>query len=161
MIRHITATRRIDATPATIYSLIADYHDGHRRIVPPKTFRWLAVDRGGIGAGTEIRFGMRVLGSMRTARGVVSEPLPGRVLVETYPETGDITTFTVEPAHEAGASSVTITTDFHVDDGFPGRLQGFMAERVLRPLYLEELKRLADLAEGRVRHEPVPQQPQA
>jgi hypothetical protein len=161
MIRHITASRRIEALPATIYSLIADYHDGHRRIVPPKAFKWLAVDQGGIGAGTEIRFAMRVLGSMRTARGVVSEPQPGRVLVETYPESGDITTFTVEPTHDAGASSVTITTDLHVADGLSGRLQGFMAERVLRPLYLEELQRLADLAEGRVKHDPVPQQPQA
>ena len=44
-------------------------------------------------AGTEIRFGMRVFGSMRTARGIVSEPQPGRVLVESYPETGDVTTF--------------------------------------------------------------------
>jgi hypothetical protein len=161
MIRHITATRRIEALPAAIYSLIADYHDGHRRIVPPKAFPWLAVDKGGIGAGTEIRFGTRVLGSMRTARGLVSEPQPGRVLVESYPETGDITTFTVEPAHESGASSVTIATDLHVGDGLSGRIQGFVAERVLRRLYLEELQRLADLAEGRTRHEPVPQQPQA
>jgi len=36
-----------------------------------------------------------------------------------------------------------------------------MAERFLRLLYLEELQRIADLAEGRLRHEPVPQQPQA
>jgi hypothetical protein len=161
MIRHITASRRIEALPATVYSVIADYHDGHRRIVPPRAFRWLAVDRGGIGAGTEIRFGMRVFGSMRTTRGVVTEPQPGRILVESYPDTGDITTFIVEPAHEAGASSVTITTDLHVSDGFSGRVQGFMAERFLHRLYLEELQRLADLAEGRWRHEPVPQQPQA
>jgi hypothetical protein len=159
MIRHITASRRIDALPAAIYSLIADYHDSHRRIVPPKAFRWLAVDKGGIGAGTEIRFGMRVFGSMQTARGVITEPEPGRVLVESY-DTGDITTFIVEPAPAPGGSSVTITTDLHVGDGLAGRLQGFMAERVLRPLYLEELQRLADLAEGRVRHDPVPQQPQ-
>jgi hypothetical protein len=60
MIRRITASRQIDPPPAPIYGLIADYHDGHRRIVPPKTFRWLAVDEGGVGAGTEIRFAMRV-----------------------------------------------------------------------------------------------------
>jgi hypothetical protein len=160
MIRHITASRRIEALPATIYSLIADYHDGHRRIVPPRAFKWLAVDKGGIGAGTEIRFGMRVFGAMRAARGLVTEPEPGRVLVESYPDTGDITTFIVEPAN-AGASSVTITTDMHIRDGFSGRIQAFIAERFLRPLYLEELRRLADLAEGRVRHDPVPQQPQA
>jgi Polyketide cyclase / dehydrase and lipid transport len=161
MIRHISASRRIEALPAAIYSLIADYHDGHRRIVPPKIFRWLSVDKGGIGDGTEIRFAMRVFGSMRTARGIVTEPQPGRVLVESYPDTGDITTFIVEPTQDAGASSVTITTDLHVADGFSGRLQGFMAERFLRPLYLEELQRLADLAEGRQRHDPVPRQPEA
>ena len=161
MIRHITASRRIDALPATIYGLIADYHDGHRRIVPPRAFKWLAVDSGGIGAGTEIRFGMRVFGSMRTTRGVVTEPQPGRVLAETYPDSGDVTTFTVEPAAEAGSASATIGTDLHVSDGVWGRIQGFIAERVLRSLYLEELQRLADLAEGRVRHEPVPQQPEA
>ena len=161
MIRHITASRRIDALPASIYCVIADYHDGHRRIVPPRAFSWLAVDKGGIGAGTEIRFGMRMFGSMRTVRGVVTEPEPGRVLVESYPDTGDVTTFIVEAAADTGASNVTITTDLHVSDGFSGRIQAFMAERFLRPLYLEELQRLADLAEGHLRHDPVPQQPQA
>jgi hypothetical protein len=161
MIRHISASRRIDATQATIYGLIADYHDGHRRIVPPKAFQWLSVDKGGIGAGTEIRFSMRAFGSTKVARGVVTEPQPGRLLVESYPEDGIVTTFIVEPLPGAGASSVTITTDMPIKEGLAGRMQGFLAERFLRPLYLEELQRLADLAEGRLRHDPVPQQPGA
>ena len=159
MIRHIAASRQIGAAPPAVYDVIRDYHDGHRRIVPPRAFKWLAVDKGGIGAGTEIRFAMRVFGSTRIARGVVTEPEPGRVLVESYSESGDVTTFTVHPASDGGASTVTITTDLQIGDGLAGRIQGFVAERYLQPLYAEELQRLADVAEGRARHDPVPDRP--
>ena len=71
--------------------MIADYQDGHRRIVPPRVFKWLAVDKGGMGAGTEIRFAMRVFGSTRVSRGIVTEPEVGRTIVETYPEAESIT----------------------------------------------------------------------
>jgi hypothetical protein len=159
VIRHITSSREINAPAAAVYAVIADYHDGHRRIVPPRAFLWLGVDKGGVGAGTEIRFGMRVFGSVRVSRGLVTEPQPGRVLVETYPETGDVTTFIVESSPRHGVSDVTITTDLHVPDGLAGRIQGFMAERFLLPIYREELQRLADVAEGRLQHDPVPQKP--
>ncbi len=160
MTRHISVSRQIAAAPPSIYSVIADYRDGHRRIVPPRAFTWLAVDNGGVGAGTEIRFAMRVFGSTRIARGVVTEPEPGRVLVESYPESGDVTSFIVDPQSGTSAT-VTITTDLHVRDGLAGRVQGFLAGRFLRPLYVEELQRLADLAEGRLRHDPVPDRPGA
>jgi hypothetical protein len=160
MIRHITASRRIAAPPATIYGVIADYHDGHRRIVSPKAFRWLAVEKGGIGTGTEIRFAMRVFGSERIARALVTEPEPGRVLVESYPESGDITTFRVDPESTHAGATVTIATALNVRGGPVGRVQGFLAERFLRPLYIEELDRLADVAEGRRNHDPVPAHPQ-
>jgi len=161
MIRRIEASRQIDARPAVIHGVIADYRDGHRQIVPPKAFLWLAVDKGGIGAGTEIRFAMRVLGKVRVSRGLVTEPEPGRTIVETYPDTGDVTTFTVDPRRNGAAALVTIATDLHVPDGIMGRIQGYLAERVLRPLYDEELERLAGEAEGRRRYDPVPQGPAA
>jgi hypothetical protein len=161
MIRAISVSRQIAAAPPAIYDLIADYHDGHRRIVPPGAFKWLAVEKGGVGAGTEIRFAMRVFGATRIARGIVTEPEPGRVLVESYPETGDVTTFFVDPQKGSKTSNVTITTDLQVRSGLAGRIQGFLAERFLRPLYAEELQRMADHAEGRLRHEPVPNRPGA
>ena len=76
MTRRITASRQIDAAPAAIHRVVADYRDGHRRIVPPKAFLWLAVDKGGLGAGTEIRFAMRAFGKVRTTRAIVTSPIP-------------------------------------------------------------------------------------
>ena len=154
----ISISRRIAARPQPIHAVIADYHDGHRRIVPPRVFKWLAVTKGGIGAGTEIRFAMRVFGSTRVSRGIVTEPEAGRTIVETYPETGIVTTFLIEPT-SAGESLVTITTDVRLPAGLLGRLQGFLTRRLLAPLYVEELQRLADIVEGRVQHDPVPTQP--
>ncbi|MEO7272731.1 MAG: hypothetical protein ABIX28_06970 [Vicinamibacterales bacterium] len=210
----VTMSRRMAARPQPIHAVIADYHDGHRRIVPPRVFTWLAVEKGGMGAGTEIRFAMRVMGSTRVSRGIVTEPDPGRTIVETYPETGIVTTFLIEPAG-ANDSVVTITTDLRLPRGLAargpspaafdtgcipgasvatrantvsiltrralsagrgtrlgatrdlhhglllGKVQGFFTRRLLRPLYVEELERLADLVEGRLRHAPVPTHPGA
>jgi hypothetical protein len=64
-----------------VYSVIADYHHGHPRILP-KQFTGLSVEKGGVGEGTVIRFSMRVFGRRFEFRGFVSEPEPGRVLVE-------------------------------------------------------------------------------
>jgi len=156
----ITVSRRIGARPERIHAVIADYQDGHRRIVPPRVFKWLAVDKGGMGGGTEIRFSMRVFGSTRVSRGIVTEPEVGRTIVETYPETGIVTTFIIDPAG-VNDSVVTITTDLRLPGGLPGKVQGFFARRLLRPLYMEELQRLADIVEGRVHHDPVPAHPGA
>ena len=56
------------------------------------------MEQGGIGAGTVIRFQMSALGQKRTLRAEITEPEPGRVLVETYLDSnGAVTTFTVDP----------------------------------------------------------------
>ena len=64
----------------------------------------------GVGAGTVIRVDMRVLGRPQTFRAVVTEPEPGRVLVETN-DNGYVTTFTVEPRAEGQHAYVTIATE--------------------------------------------------
>ena len=158
MTRPVTISRRITARTEAVHAVIADYHDGHRRIVPPRVFKWLAVENGGLGAGTEIRFAMRVMGSTQISRGIVTEPEPGRVIVETYPETGIVTAFRIEPAG-ANESVVTITTDLRLPGGLIGTMKGFFARRLLEPLYVEELQRLADIVEGRLQHDPVPTHP--
>src|SRR5579864_9197509 len=77
----VSASALIPARRERVYSLIANYHDGHTRIVP-KQFSNLVVEQGGIGAGTIIRFQMSVLGRKQTFRAAVTEPEPGRMLVE-------------------------------------------------------------------------------
>jgi hypothetical protein len=136
----VSASRRIAAAPARIYAVLADYHVGHPSILA-SAFSNLVIEEGGVGAGTVVRFDMRVLGKTQRVRGVVSEPEPGRVLVESYPESGVITTFQVDAAAPAEAV-VTIASDVPVRPGLAGSIERWVATRALRRILTEELERI-------------------
>lgn len=145
-LHRVAASALIPAPAPVVYGLIADYRDGHPRILPRPAFVSLTVERGGVGAGTEITFQMKLLGRTQTFHAVISEPQPGRVLVETDTRTGAVTTFTVEPAGDGQQAAVTITTDTRVPGWLAGRIQGWLTTWLLRPIYLKELAQLADVA---------------
>ena len=144
--QRITASSLIQAPARQVYAIIADYRNGHPRILPKPYFVALSVEEGGIGAGTVVTFQMKVAGSLRTFHSVITEPEPGRVLVETDSSAGTVTTFTVDPRDNGQQAHVTITTDTEVRDGVFGKMQGWMPERLLRPIYVKELEQLAAVA---------------
>jgi hypothetical protein len=113
--------------------------------LPQPYFVSLDIESGGVGAGTVIRFQMRLLGRLQTFRAIVSEPEPGRVLVETN-DTGQVTTFTVE-AYGQQSAQVTITTTTTIRSGLLGVIEGWFTSRLLRPIYLKELAQLTAFAE--------------
>lgn len=142
----VSATRAIAAPPAVVYAIIADYHVGHPSILPPKWFGPLTVVEGGVGAGTRIRFSMKGMGPERPMEAIVAEPEPGRVLTETYPATGGVTTFTVEPA--PAGSLVTFHTTWEAR-GIAGLIERLAAPGFLRRVYKDELDQLQILAEAK------------
>jgi hypothetical protein len=145
MIR-VRAAALIPAPAERVYSILADYHEGHPRILPPKYFADLVVERGGRGEGTVIRFTLRLPGNARAFRASVSEPRPGRVLVESDPEAGAVTTFTVTPVPGEPHARVAIETVARARSGPAGLLERVFAPLLLRSVYEEELRRLAAVA---------------
>jgi hypothetical protein len=144
----VRASARIKAPAEVVYGIIADYRTGHPQILPRQYFDWLEVEQGGHGAGTVIRFQMRVLGQTRVLRAAVTEPEPGRVLVETDTGgDGPVTTFTVEPEEEG--SHVTFRTELTSAGGPLGLLERFVLRRVLRRVYARELEQLGEVAAER------------
>ena len=136
MPRHqVSATGLVKAAPARVYAILADYRDGHPHVLPRPPFGELVVEQGGTGAGTVIRFDMRVLGRTRRARGVVTEPAPGRVLAETY-EDGTVTSFTVDPV--GNQSRVRIETSWEASRGVSGLIERLITPRLFRKLYAQE-----------------------
>jgi hypothetical protein len=101
-----------------------------------------------MGAGTVILTHMRVLGRLQTFRAVVTEPEPGRVLVETT-DTGYITSFTVEPRADGQQAYVTIATEMTPRAGIAGAIERWLIPRLLRPAYVKELDQLAAVAATR------------
>ena len=142
----VTANSRIDAPAATAYGIIADYHVGHPSILPP-TFRNLVVESGGVGAGTRIRFEMTMAWKTRHLRAVITEPDPGRVLVETDLDSGAVTTFTVTPI-DSSACQVDINTVWTVSR-LKSVIERPLARRLIEPLYRDELKNLQRVATHR------------
>ena len=131
-----------------MYSLIANYLDRHPRILP-KQFTSLIVEQGGMGAGTVIRVQMSLLGKKQTFRAAITEPEPGRVLVETLLDgNGAVTTFTVNPGTAPADSHVTIATEIPLRAGIAGKVEKIFSTILLRPIYFKELENLARVATG-------------
>jgi Polyketide cyclase / dehydrase and lipid transport len=149
MSRHtVTVEEVIDVPASLVYSLIADYRNGHPLILPRPPFESLDVEQGGTGAGTIIRFEMRAFGRIRTIRAAISEPEPGRVLVETAIGEYLVTTFTVDSL-PGNQSRVVIATEMEVGGPLLGWLRRRLVSRFLRPLYVREIEQLGSVATER------------
>ena len=142
----LSASKLISSPAQRIYDLIADYRNGHPRILPKPYFVSLQVEKGGYGAGTVINFQMQLMGRIQSFHSTITEPDPGHILVETDMNTGAITTFTVEPGLDGQQAFVTITTTTNVPDGIVGKIQGWFTTRLLHPIYEKELDQLAAVA---------------
>lgn len=70
----------------------------------------------------------------------MTEPEPGRVMVETDTISGAVTTFTVEPA--GSGCQVRIETVFTASGGLQGLMERWFAPQMLGRLYTDELARL-------------------
>ena len=147
MAKHdVSASQLISAPAQKVYDLIADYRNGHPRILPKPYFISLYVEQGGYGAGTVINFQMRLMGRTQSFHARITEPEPGRRLVETDMNTGAVTTFHVDPRSDGQEAFVTITTTTTIPDGILGKIQGWLTTQLLRPIYEKELAQLATFA---------------
>jgi len=150
---HIEASAVVAAAPGTVYGIISDYREAHPRILPPRSFRYLVAEAGGIGAGTRIRYEMITFGRTRTFRAAITEPEPGRILVETDLDGGPVTTFEVSPEGEGRAARVTIVTEWETP-GLQGWIEKLIAPPALRRVFAEELRLLEQVAAQREARRP-------
>lgn len=141
----------LNAKPEDVYATIADYHNGHPQIVPKETFYDMRVEQGGYGAGTIIRFKMKALGVERELYQSVSEPEPGRVLVEQDIDSPQniITSFTVTPVEQGQKSRVEIATTMNTRPGLTGFVERIVVSLFNPPVYRKELKQLEAVAQKR------------
>ena len=133
------AQRRMDVPAQVAYHCLADYREHHRPdgFLPP-AFSAFEILQGGVGAGTEASWTVDLGGGRkRRMSAVISEPEPGRRLVETGD--GVVTTFTVAPS---GAGCVVRFDTVFDEPGLSGLLLRLFIGRMLGPLYADELARL-------------------
>jgi hypothetical protein len=151
---YVMANAVMNAHPEEVYAAIADYRHGHPHIIPKEIFSDLQVETGGYGAGTIMTFGVKVMGGVKTFRQRVSEPQPGRVLVEQDIDTpqNTTTTFTVIPVENGQKAHVEIATTMHPSAGLAGMVERVVVPMLYRRVYRKELKLLEAFAQrGSVR----------
>ena len=133
-----SAERVIDAPADKVYSYLADMH-AHQHFLPP-AFSDFQVEEGGVGEGTVTRFKVTAGGRTRDYHMRISEPEPGRTLVEKDIESSLVNTFNVQP--QGDKSLVRIATSWDGAAGIGGFFERAFAPRALNRLYLDELSRL-------------------
>ena len=147
----VRAAAVLDARPGDVYATIADYQHAHPDILPKESLYDLQVEQGGYGAGTMIRFKMKALGVEQSFYQRVSEPEPGRVLVEQDIDSVQnvMTTFTVTPVEHEQKSHVEISTMMNTSPGFKGFMERLIVPIINPQLYRKELRLLEAVAQKR------------
>jgi hypothetical protein len=140
----VNASDVIDARPEQIYAILSDYRVGHAAILPKPYFKEMIVEQGGQGEGTIIRLKMNVFGQEYTYHQIVTEPEPGRLLVETDMNTGQFSSFTLEPLNGGAQTRVTIHSEFPGKPGIAGWMEKLMQPPITRHIFKKELRNLAE-----------------
>lgn len=143
----IRASAVVDAPAATVYGVLADYHEGHPGILPRPPFGELVMESGGTGAGTRFRVTTRQGLGMITYRMAVTEPEPGHLLVERDQDSDLVSTFRVDPV-SGGRSHVTIATRY-TRRGIKGLLERMLLPTLAAPIYRKEIANLERVARER------------
>ena len=130
----------VPAPASRVYGIIADYRRGHPGILPPQYFDDLVVEEGGVGAGTRISFTMKAYGSRTRSQSRITEPEPGRVLVETVEGSGIVTRFIVDPLPR-DTCRITLETTYPLR-GLRGWFERLVVPGYLRKVYRAELELL-------------------
>jgi uncharacterized protein YndB with AHSA1/START domain len=133
-----SAERTIDAPADKVYGYLADMRQ-HPQFLPPE-FGDFRVEEGGVGAGTVTTFTVTAGGRTRAYRMNVTEPEPGKTLLESDASSSLVTTFSVEP--RGGQSLVRIHTAWDGAGGIGGFFEKTFAPRAMHRIYLDELDRL-------------------
>ncbi len=144
----VMASDVLNAKPEDVYATIADYKNGHPRIVPKENFYDMRVEQGGYGEGTIIRFKMKVLGVEQELYQRVTEPEPGHIIVEQDIDAPRqvVTTFTVTPVEDGRKARVEIATTMNTSPGLQGIVERIVIPVINPRLYRRELKQLEAVA---------------
>jgi hypothetical protein len=155
MLTHYETVALIDAPPADVYAVLADYRHGHARIVPAAYQRRLEVEVGGQGEGTIILYRKRFLGLERRGRAAIYEPEPGRVLTERETTSSLVTTFAVTPVSNGQQTHVQIAAHWEPAHTLWGAFEQAFYPYRMRRMFAQELNSLAKFV-GKQRHTSSP-----
>lgn len=139
---NVQTSATIGASAEATYALIAE--SAQRPAFLPEAMSGFETLEGGTGAGTVHRWVLKTPRGDREYVMAVTEPEPGRVLVESDQKSSLVTTWTVTPTGES--CTVDITTTWQGAGGIGGFFEKTFAPKALSKIYRDQLARLDELA---------------
>ncbi len=136
------AEQLVDAAPAAVYAVLADYTTHHPRIMPAPPFSDLEVESGGVGAGTVFHITARMAGRRQRLHMRVAEPDPGQVLTETNLDTGAVTVFTVAPGNGEAVTRVRMSSQWETANGLRGLVDRLVTSPLMGRIFAKQLRQL-------------------
>lgn len=141
---HAERTETINTRPEILYGILRDYAHGHPKILPREHFTSVSVLKGGQGTGTVVKLTMRAFGSEVTNVMTVTEPEPGRLIVERDDDAGVVTSFSLTPIEGSSKTSLRIATEWKAKPGIKGFIEGVLTPCVARMMYKKEFRKIAE-----------------
>lgn len=138
---HVKKERVIDANPEIVYDTLADYKGKRKQLLTPN-FQDYAIERGGHGSGTMLRYRLRAASRERPYHISVQEPVKGQVLVERDTDSSQVTTWSIMPMAEGRKTKVRVESEWTGGRGIKGFFERAFAPRGLRHIYDTMLSRL-------------------
>ena len=135
---YVRSERLVRQSSDFVHHLFADFVNHHPKFLPP-SFGNLNIESGGYGAGTVYTFTQRSAGRTRAFKMRVTEPDPGRILIEHDQLSNLKTTFTFTPVGQQ--TRITLETVWESAGGLSGMLEAWFAPMLMRGLYRDELDR--------------------
>jgi hypothetical protein len=136
------AASLIDARPADVYAVLADYQRHHPHIMPPSLFSNLEVESGGVGAGTVFHITLRLAGKRQRLHMRVGEPEPGSMLTETNLDTGVVTEFSVASTNGETPTIARISQRWDPGGGLKAMIDRLATPLLLRWIFTKQLRQL-------------------
>jgi hypothetical protein len=136
---HADAEGSVPAPAAEVHAFLADYR--RRPDILTENYQDYAVEEGGSGAGTLVRYRFKAGPRERTYRVRVEEP-DGSTLVERDLDSTLVTTWRLIPAGE-GTTRVRVETEWQGASGVGGFFERTFAPKALSRVHTEVLARLA------------------
>jgi hypothetical protein len=136
------AEQLVDASPAAVYAVLANYTTHHPRIMPAPPFSDLEVETGGVGAGTVFHITVRMAGRRQRLHMRVAEPDPGQVLTETNLDTGAVTVFNVAPGDGEARTRVRMSSQWETAGGLRGLADRLVTPRLMGRIFAKQLRQL-------------------
>jgi hypothetical protein len=137
----VKTERVVPATPDEVYAAISDYKEKRPRMLT-SNFKDYAVEKGGRGKGTIVRYNLHAARRERPYHIRVEEPVKGQVLTESDLNSSLVTTWTLQPVNNGQQTKVRVASEWLGGNGIGGFFERAFAPLGLRRIYKTMLSSL-------------------